>query len=266
MTMTGKIFSLMLGVPAVAVGLIGSVGTANAVSLTSPFAALPDPSELSFTSSLVVTGVLDGEGNLLGSEFNFGDPFGGPPPTANIGALEADIDLSAGSGIGGFVGFNTLTGGSPDGLITDSIVLGDGTTVPDPLVLVQLFSDETGAGTPEDDTFFTATEVDVIPTFEQVGNDLIVTLGAEGFWTSPDGTFEGTFIGTSQYVNTDQETFLGDLASGIPITPANGVSVTVDAFEPPPDIDIPEPTSTIAALLAMGLGAVSLKKRQKQAN
>lgn len=243
--MAKKIFGLALGIPVAALGLVTSAGNANAASLNAP-------GEISFTSSVVLTGELDGGGSLIGTQFDFVDP---------LGPTNGEVDIAALSGSGGFTSFNGVTLGSPDGLLTDNTILAGGivSSPGTPFDLLQLFDDNTGDGTPDNDTFFMLTNVDSEPTFSQIGNDLEVSVGVEGMWRSPDGEFDGSLIFTTQFVDTTQAELIAQLETGNPILPANGVSVTGEATPK----DIPEPTSTGAALLVMSLSAVSLKKKQK---
>ena len=255
MTMTGKVFSAILGIPVVALGLVVSGGSAEAASLNAP-------GEISFTSSVILTGVAEpGDDGVPGTpDDKFGTNFDFVLPE-NGGT--GDLEIAALSGSGGFASFNAEVPGSPDGFFVDNTIfaLPSISTEPDlPFDLVRLFN--TGNTSGPGDTFFMITGVDSAPDFDQIGNDLDVTIGVEGMWRSPDGNFNGSLVFTSQFVDTTEEELIALLATNNPILPANGISVTGEATEKP----IPEPTSTMAALLAMGLGAVSLKKRRKQAN
>ncbi len=235
-----KILSATLGIPALALGLIASGDPANAALLTGP-------GEISLNGSVILQGELDGSGSLIGTNFDFILPVGSP---------DGDIDTAVLSGIGGFDSFNPSSTGS----ILDILVLGDTSTVP-PTPIPNFITLDGGA---DPDTTYNL-EVVGLPVFEEnfdpiTGTtDLFVSIQTTGNWISGSGeTFNGSGSFTATFVDTTEAQLFADLATGTALDP-KGFAADLEAN----NIQVPEPTSTAAVLLGMGLSAFSLKRKKK---
>jgi hypothetical protein len=250
--MKAKLLSALTVVPLIAAGAFIGAGSANAAKLTSPGGTI------SFDGSVLLRGILDGDGNLIGTEFDFV-----PSDDVVVPGGFGKIDIAFGSSNvpgNGFQSFDPeVVGDDVEGQIKDISIFADGTTNPPLFVDDFIVLDGNADGSGDADTTFRLEKVDLIPTFQEAGDDLVVTIGTEGTWFSPDGEFKGSIIFTSQIVDETKEGLFDKLETGIEVRPAKGFSADANAVEV-----VPEPTTTLGAFLALGLGGLSFRKKKQQ--
>jgi hypothetical protein len=261
--MKAKLLSALTVLPLIAGGVFLGANSTQAASITGP-------GEISINiPNLILEPIfdvndLDGDTDvteLIGNTFNI-------DPNTNNATYSAGID--------GFSGFNVSLPDVRGFQILDVNILQGLTTgiiVSDPIAQIPLAAVDNfmviegsdintfNDGDSTNDFSFTLTKA-LLPQFTDRDDDtFVVDVTVEGFWEDGAGNkiFDGVGIYTAQFVNVENEgDFFNQLAAG-ELEPISA-SGTITSEE----IVVPEPTTTLGAFLALGLGGLSFRKKKQQ--
>lgn len=249
------------------IGSVFTLATASVIAGASyaQAASLTGAGSIGFNGTVRIFGVegVDGE---IATAFDFIPPVNDTPfQVGDDGAAIIGFDVAT----GGFEGFDIEdandfppalgevgTGLQADVTIQELPVGNVFTTEPTPLPVENFV---VLAGGDDPDTTFTVDDIETA-SFEQIGDDVTVTVQVGGTFFSNGLTFDGSGIYTAQFEDLTEAEFLAGLETGVVLTE----TFSADFVAVEEDIVIPEPTSVLSLAGAFGLAASFLRKKQQK--